>query len=134
MNIKSQFPIFEKYPALVYLDNGATRLKPELVLKAMNRYYEEYSANIHRGVYRMSEEATSAYEEARKKVAGFVGGKTEEVIFTGGTTESINLVMRGWAEKNLNQGDEVILTEMEHHSNMVPWLWLSQRKGIKLKF
>ena len=134
MDIKSKFPIFKKYPDLAYLDNGATTLKPEIVLEKMNEYYREYSANIHRGIYGISERATEEYESARVKVARFIGAAPSEIIFTFGTTASINLVASGWADKNLKRGDEILVTEMEHHSNLVPWQNLAQEKGLILKF
>ena len=134
MDIKSKFPIFKKYPDLAYLDNGATTLKPEMVLEKMNEYYREYGANIHRGIYGISERATEEYESARVKVARFIGAAPSEIIFTSGTTASINLVASGWADKNLKKGDEILVTEMEHHSNLVPWQNLAQEKGLILKF
>jgi cysteine desulfurase/selenocysteine lyase len=134
MDIKSKFPIFKKYPDLVYLDNGATTLKPEVVLEKMNEYYQEYSANIHRGIYGISERATEEYENVRVKVARFIGAAPSEIIFTSGTTASINLVASGWADKNLKKGDEILVTEMEHHSNLVPWQNLAKKKGLKIKF
>ncbi len=133
-NIKGQFPIFNNQPKLVYLDSGATTLKPRVVLKAMDEYYHEYSANIHRGICELAERATLEYEGARAKVAGLIGGQADEVIFTGGTTGSINLVARGWGERMVKKGDEIVITTMEHHSNLVPWQELAKRAGAKLKF
>lgn len=132
-NIKKQFPIFEKNPELAYFDNGATTLKPQRVLEKMNEYYTEYSANIHRGIYPISEKATEEYEKAREKVARMIGVETEEVVFTRGTTESLNMVARGW-EKYLNKGDEIVTTVEEHHANLIPWQELAQRKGLELRF
>lgn len=132
---KKLFPIFEKNPSLVYLDSGATALKAKVVLDKMMEYYSEFSANIHRGLYPISEKATEEYEEARKKIAKFLGAKQEsEIIFTSGTTAGINMVARSWGEENIFEGDEIVVTEMEHHSNLVPWQELSKRKKALLKF
>ena len=102
--------------------------------KKINEYYEEYSANIHRGVYTLSERATEEYEKVRYKVANFIDVKIDEVIFTSGTTESINLVAKGWGEINLKKGDEAVVTVMEHHSNLVPWQELTKKIGVKLNY
>lgn len=134
-SIKDQFPIFEKNPTLVYLDSGATTLKPLSVLQKMMEYYADYSSNIHRGLYPISERATEEYEKVRDKIVEFIGAKfASEIIFTSGTTSGLNLVARGWGDKNLIDGDEVVVTEMEHHSNLVPWQELAKRKNLKLKF
>jgi cysteine desulfurase/selenocysteine lyase len=118
---------------LVYLDSAATSQKPRVVLEALQRYYEEYNANVHRGLYRIAEQATLAYEEARAKVAAFVGGRPEELVFTRGTTEAINLVAYAWGDAYVRPGDEILVTEMEHHSNLVPWQLLAQRRGARLR-
>lgn len=132
---KKFFPILTKNPNLYYLDSGATTLKPQVVLDKLMEYYTEYSVNIHRGLYPMSERATLEYEEVRKKVANFVNAEYEnEIIFTSGTTASLNLVARGWGDDNLVEGDELVVTEMEHHSNMVPWQELARRKKATLKY
>jgi len=132
---KKFFPILTKNPDLHYLDSGATTLKPQVVLDKLMEYYTEYSANIHRGLYPMSERATTEYEEVRVKVKNFLNaGHESEIIFTSGTTASINLVARGWGEDNLKEGDEIVTTEMEHHSNMVPWQELAKRKATTLKY
>ncbi len=131
--IKKQFPIFEKNPNLAYFDNGATTLKPQQVLDKMNEYNTEYSANIHRGIYNISEKATEEYEIARQKVAKMIGAETKEIVFTKGTTESINMVARGW-EKYLNAGDEIVVTVEEHHANLIPWQELAGRKKLKIKY
>ena len=132
---KKYFPIFEKNPSLVYLDSGATSLKPKIVLDKMMEYYTEYSANIHRGLYPISEKASEEYEEARKKVAKFLGVKNEaEIIFISGTTMGINLVTRSWGEENILEGNEIVVTEMEHHSNLVPWQELAKRRKAVLKY
>lgn len=120
---------------LVYLDNAATSQKPQPVLDALAQHYERHNANIHRGVHRLAEEATAAYEEARTKVARFLGApETTGLVFTRGTTESINLVAHGWGRKNLGEGDEVVLTETEHHSNLVPWQLAARDTGARLRF
>lgn len=136
--IRSEFPILKrkiKGKALVYLDNAASSQKPRAVLEAMQNFYEASYANIHRGVYTIAEEATEQYENAREAVAKFINANTyQEIIFTRGTTESINLIAHAWGEKNIQAGDEILLTEMEHHSNLVPWQILAKAKGAKLKF
>ncbi len=132
---RSQFPFLASRPNLVYLDSASTTQKPEVVLRAMDRFYREQNANVHRGVYPLSEQATVLYEGAREIVRGFVGAKeSEEIIFTRGTTEALNMVAQGWGGQNLKQGDEVLLTVMEHHSNLVPWQMVAKRTGAMLKF
>ena len=136
--VRREFPILGRKVGgkdLVYLDNAATSQKPRRVLEALNEYYEEHNANIHRGVHRLSEEATSAYEDSRGKVARFLGAPEEAgLVFTRGTTESINLVAHAWGRKELREGDEVVLTEVEHHSNLVPWQLAARATGAKLRF
>jgi cysteine desulfurase/selenocysteine lyase len=137
--IRTDFPVLQRdvYPGttLVYLDSAATSQKPTQVIEAMDRYYQAYNANIHRGIHTLAEEATALYEGARKKIADFIGAaKTREVIFTRNTTESINLVAFTWGRENLHAGDAVILTEMEHHSNLVPWQILAMEKELDLNF
>lgn len=137
--IRADFPIMarEVRPGvpLVYLDSTASSQKPAVVLAAMDKYYRDSNANIHRGVHTLAEEATALYESARQKVAGFIGARSAgEIIFTRNATESINLVMYTWARKNLRQGDVVLLTEMEHHSNIVPWQMLAEEKGVVVRF
>lgn len=136
--IREQFPILKRRIGnhnLVYLDNAASSQKPLAVLQAMQKFYEASYANIHRGVYTIAEEATELYEAARETAARFINAKTtQEIIFTRGTTESINLVRFAWGRANIAAGDEILLTEMEHHSNLVPWQLLAQEKGAKLKF
>lgn len=133
---RAAFPILDQLEndhPLVYLDSGATSQKPLQVIEALDHYYRSQNANVHRGVYGLSERATEAYEGAREKVRGFINaGFTEEVIFVRGTTEAINLVANSWGMHFLNPGDEVVLTEMEHHSNIVPWQLLRDQIGIKL--
>lgn len=136
--IRQDFPILARQvhdKPLVYLDNAATSQKPEAVLTALDDYYRRYNANVHRGVHTLSEEATAAYERARLQVARFINAASEkEVIFTRGTTESINLVAQSWGRANLGPGDEVLITEMEHHSNIVPWQILRDQLGFTLRY
>lgn len=136
--IRCDFPILNRKvngKPLVYLDNAATSQKPWQVLDALDGYYKLHNANIHRGVHRLAEEATAAYEEARGKVAGFLGAPdARSLIFTRGTTESINLVAYAWGRKNLREGDEIVLTETEHHSNLVPWQLAARDTGANLRF
>ena len=119
--IRSDFPIFAD-KSLVYLDSAATTHKPKQVIDAVSDFYSNYYANVHRGIYDLSIKATEAYHAARQKVANFINASDwHSIVFTGGTTESINLVAYSWARKNLNKNDEILITEMEHHSNIVPW-------------
>ena len=134
--VRAQFPILnvvENGHSLVYLDSGATSQKPLRVIEALDKYYREENANVHRGVYGLSERATEKYEGARETVRKFLNAKsTKETVFVRGTTEAINLVAQSWVLENLKEGDEVIVTEMEHHSNIVPWQLLRDRIGIRL--
>lgn len=136
--IREDFPIFKRSvngKPLVYLDSAATSQKPYAVIEALANFYKTYNANVHRGVYTISEEATSAYEHARDRVADFIGARGREgVIFTRNATEAINLVASSWGRSNLRKGDEVLLTGMEHHSNLVPWHLVAQQTGAVLKF
>jgi cysteine desulfurase/selenocysteine lyase len=137
--IRKDFPILQRETQpgvrVVYLDSTATSQKPQQVIDAMNDYYQKSNANIHRGVHTLAEEATSMYEGAREKIAKFINAKSSrEIIYTRNTTESINLVAYSWARANLKAGDVVILTEMEHHSNLVPWHMLQAEKNIELDF
>ena len=137
--IRADFPILKREISpgvpLVYLDSTATAQKPAVVLQAMQDYYRYSNANIHRGVHTLAEEATAAYENARKKVAHFIGAaSTREIIYTRNATESINLVAATWGRANLKAGDLVILTEMEHHSNLVPWQMLASEQKLRLEF
>lgn len=137
--IRQDFPILhqERKPGvpLVYLDNAATSQKPNQVIEAMNDYYRRYNANVHRGIHMLSETADAAYEEARGKVVGFINAaKREEVIFTSGTTEAINLVAHSWGGSNIKAGDVIISTELEHHANLVPWQMLAQRIGAEMQY
>jgi cysteine desulfurase / selenocysteine lyase len=130
--IKNDFPIL-KDKSLIYLDNSSTSLTPRSVINAMTEYYEAYNSNVHRGIYSISQKATEEYEKAHKKVANFIGADFEEIIFTKGATESLNLLAYTLT-KSLNPGDEILLTEMEHHSNLVPWQQLAKEKNLVLKF
>ncbi len=136
--IRRDFPILARRigdKPLVYLDNGATSQKPEAVLRALDEYYRRYNANVHRGVHTLSEEATARYEESRSAVARFINAPSEkQIVFTGGTTASINLVAHSWGRANLGPGDEVLITEMEHHSNIVPWQILRDQLGFTLRY
>ncbi|MBK5286649.1 MAG: cysteine desulfurase [Bacteroidia bacterium] len=119
---------------LIYFDNAATSQKPQVVIDALVKYYSEYNSNIHRGVHYLSGKASQAYDDVRKKAHEFIGSKVEqEIIFTRGTTESINLVASSWGRKNISEGDEIIISEMEHHSNIVPWQMLCEYKKAMLK-
>ncbi len=136
--IRQDFPILERKvygKPLVYLDNAATSQKPRQVIEALVKYYETYNANIHRAVHCLGEEATAAYEEARAKVAAFINAPSPEcIVFTRNTTESINLVAYTWGRTNIREGDEILLTEMEHHSNLVPWQRLAAEKGATVRY
>ena len=136
-SIRNDFPILERKvngKPLVYLDSGATAQKPERVIEAVNRMHREQNANIHRGVHQLSVEATELYEQARERVRSFIGAASrEEVIFTAGATASINTVAYAWSEKFLGEGDNIIISEMEHHSNIVPWQLVAERKGAEIR-
>jgi len=137
--IRKDFPILQRETSdgvrLVYLDSTATSQKPLHVIEAMDDYYRRSNANIHRGVHTLAEEATSMYESARERIAKFINAaSSREIIYTRNTTESINLVAYSWGRTNLEAGDLVILTEMEHHSNLVPWQMLQAERGIELEF
>ncbi len=136
--IRREFPILQQEvngKPLAFLDSGASSQKPRQVIDCLEDYYKRYNANVHRGVYKLSEEATFAYERARGKVARFIGAASQrEVIFTRNTTEALNLVAYSWGGANLQPGDRILLTIMEHHSNIVPWQQLAQRTGAKLDY
>ena len=137
-DIRKDFPILSRQvhgKPLVYLDSAASSQKPRAVIEAMSAYYETTHANVHRGVYEISEEATAKMERARVKTARFINARqSRQIIFTRNTTESINLVAYSWGNANIKAGDLIILTEMEHHSNLVPWQLLAQRTGARLEF
>jgi cysteine desulfurase / selenocysteine lyase len=137
--VRKDFPLLARVVngrPIVYLDSGATALQPRQVLAAMEHYYETTHANVHRGVYATAEEATNLYEAARMAVGRFIGAPdpAREVIFTKNTTEALNLVAGSWGRANLASGDAVLLTEMEHHANLVPWLMLSEQIGVELRY
>jgi cysteine desulfurase/selenocysteine lyase len=135
---KKDFPIFKNTKFynkdLVYLDNASTTQKPQIVIDEYKRFYENYNANIYRGIYRLSEEATALYEESRKRVAKFINADFEEIIFTRNTTESINLLIYTFAKKNLKKEDTILLSVMEHHSNIIPWLILQKEIGFSIEY
>ncbi len=135
--LRNDFPIFQRTvrgKRLIYLDSAATSQKPQCVIDAEREFYERYNANVHRGAYLIAEEATAAYESAREKVAKFINAPNRDcIVFTRGTTEAINLVAYSWGLANLREGDEILLTEMEHHSNIVPWQLIAERTGAKIK-
>jgi cysteine desulfurase/selenocysteine lyase len=134
--LRADFPILRQKVhghRLVYLDNAATSQKPQVVIDRITRYYEAENANIHRGVHLLSETATKAYEEARAKVARFINATPQECVFVRGTTEAINLVANTFVRARLHKGDEIVVTEMEHHSNIVPWQLLCEQTGAKLR-
>ena len=136
-SIRRDFPILQRTvngKPLVYLDSGATAQKPERVIEAVNRLHREQNANIHRGVHQLSSEATQLYEQARERVRTFIGAASrEEVIFTAGATASINTVAYAWSERFLHEGDNIIISEMEHHSNIVPWQAVAERRGAEIR-
>jgi cysteine desulfurase/selenocysteine lyase len=137
LDVRADFPILSREidgRPLVYLDSAATSQKPDAVIDAMNRYYREHNAPIHRSVYRLAEEATEAFESARSRVAAFAGGEPATTIFTANATEAINLVAYAWGREHVRAGDVVLITEMEHHSNIVPWQLLAQETGAELRY
>jgi cysteine desulfurase/selenocysteine lyase len=133
LDVAGQFPILQR-PGLVYLDSAATAQTPEPVLAAMDRIYRQSNANIHRGVYPLAQEATEAFEGARGVVADWIGASVQETIFTKNATEAINLVAYSWGRRNVSAGDRVLITEMEHHSNIVPWQLLCAEVGAELRY
>ena len=133
--VRSQFPVLSQRPygkRLAFLDSGATTQKPQAVIDAVSRFYAQDNSNVHRGVYDLAERATAAFEGARKKIARHIGAEPREVIFTRGTTEGVNLVAQTYGRAHVGPGDEILLTGMEHHSNIVPWQMLAAEKGAKL--
>lgn len=136
--IREDFPILNRTvhgKTLVYLDNAATSQKPASVISAISEFYTNHNANVHRSVYKLSEEATARYEEAHRKVAGFINaGSYKEIVFVKNATEAINLVAYSWGRENIKAGDVILLTEMEHHSNLVPWQLLVKEQGARLEF
>ena len=135
--LRNDFPIFKKKingKDLVYLDNASTTQKPYSVINSITDFYSNYNSNIHRAVYQLAEEATELYEQTRKKIANFINVRPEEIIFTRNTTESINLIAHSWARSNLKKDDVIAITELEHHSNIVPWQILCQEIGTRLEY
>src|SRR5881275_2277300 len=136
--LRRDFPILDQEvhgQPLIYFDNAATTQKPRAVLESLRHYYERDNANVHRGIHELSNRATTAFEAARTRAAKFINARsTDEIVFTRGTTEGINLVATAWGSKNIKAGDKILLTEMEHHSNIVPWQLLAERTGAKLLF
>lgn len=135
--LRADFPILATTVhgrPLVYLDSAATSQKPRVVLETLDRYYREYNANVHRGIYEIAERATAAYEAARATLARFIDADPREIVFTRNTTEAINLVAHTWARQTIGRGDVIVLTEMEHHSNLVPWHILAAEKQLRLEF
>ena len=136
--LREDFPILREQAhghPLIYFDSAATTQKPRRVLDALRQYYEHNNANVHRGLHELSSRATEAYEKSRERVANYLGAASaDEIVFTRGTTESINLVAQAWGGRFLRKGDAILLTEMEHHSNLVPWQLLAERRGVQLRF
>ena len=133
--IRKQFPFFKGNNKLIYFDNAATTHKPKSVIDSYVNFYSNYNSNVHRGVYELAEKATEEFESTRDYVANFISAKSKEtVIFTRGTTESINLVAKGWGKHNLCSGDHILLTEMEHHSNLVPWQMIAEEMDLAIDF
>jgi cysteine desulfurase/selenocysteine lyase len=137
-SFRSDFPVLDQRvhgQPLIYFDNAATTQKPRPVLDALRNYYERDNANVHRGIHELSNRATTAFEAARTRAAAFLNARSaDEIVFTRGTTEAINLVAQAWGSKNIKRGDKILLTEMEHHSDIVPWQLLAERTGAKLLF
>ncbi len=132
LSVKAQFPIFHRYPDLVYLDSAATSQKPASVIKVLSDFYSFENANIHRGVYDLSAKATDKYEEVREKLAAAFNANANDFAYCSGTTEGINLVVNGYLLPHLEKGDEVLITAMEHHANLIPWQQACEKKGAKL--
>ena len=131
---KKDFPIYQKYPNLAYLDSAASSLKCQAVIDKLDHYYNRIGVNVHRGVYRLSYEATDLYEGARETIANFINSDFEEIVFTRGCSSSLNLVALSYGMEFVNSGDEVIVTELEHHSNLIPWMNVCKKKGAILKY
>lgn len=131
--LRKDFPLLAQNPRLVYLDSAATSQKPKAVLEALERYYRELNANVHRGAYALSVAATLAYEEARKAMARFLNARPEEIVFVRNTTEAMNLVAYAWGLRNLKEKDEILVTEMEHHAGLVPWHLVAERTGARIR-
>ena len=133
-SFRKQFPIFKHHPSLVYLDSAATTQKPKMVIEGITNFYEKENANIHRGIYDLAAQATQKYESVRQKVADFIGTKnTSEIVYTSGTTNAINLVANSFLLPRLEKGDDVLISAMEHHANLIPWQMVCKAKGANLK-
>lgn len=132
--IRKDFPIYQNNKDMVYLDNAATVLKPKKILDKMNEYYTHFGVNIHRGVYKLSYLATKAYEEGRQKVADFINASFEEIVYFKNASEALNFVALSWGETNIKEGDEIITSELEHHSSVLPWQQLALRKKAVLRY
>ena len=133
--IRKDFPFFEQNSDLVYFDNAATTQKPKSVIDVFNKYYSTYNSNVHRGIYKIAEEATYNFELTRKAISNFIHSEnSESIVFTKGATEAINLVAHGWAKHNLSNGDHILLTEMEHHSNIVPWQMIAKELDLVIDY
>src|ERR1700685_1001380 len=137
LGVKSDFPIFSRRfdgRELISLDSGATSQKPEVVIEAVANHLRDHNANVHRGVYALAQEADAAYDGARNRVAAFVGAQPQTTIFTKNVTEAINLVAYAWGRANVGHGDAVLITQMEHHANIVPWKVLCRERGAQLRY
>lgn len=134
LNFKKDFPFFNVYPDMIYVDNAAVTQKPECVIQAIGDFYTNYNAPIYRSVYKLAEQATQKYEEVRSLCADFIGAKANEIAFTKGITDGINIIAESWASHFLNYGDEILITEAEHNSNIVPWQNLAEKNGLVLKW
>jgi cysteine desulfurase / selenocysteine lyase len=133
--IRKEFPIFKEHPELVYLDNSATAQRPQSVIDRMTKFSCSENANIHRGVYKLGENATQLYDKARERLAAAINAKSaSEIILTRGATEGFNLIAQTWGKKFIKAGDEILISELEHHSNVIPWMMLAEEKGAKVKF
>lgn len=134
LNIKKDFPVLNNNPDLVYLDTGATALKPKCVIDKINEYYDKYGVNVNRGVYELSYEATTEYEETRTLTAKFLNAREKEIVFTKGASNGLNMVALGFGMDYIQEGDEIITTELEHHSNVLPWMNVAKKKNAILKY
>ncbi len=134
LNIKKDFPVLNNNPDLVYLDTGATALKPKCVIDKINEYYDKYGVNVNRGVYELGYEATTEYEETRTLTAKFLNAREKEIVFTKGASNGLNMVALGFGMDYIQEGDEIITTELEHHSNVLPWMNVAKKKNATLKY
>lgn len=134
LNIKKDFPVLNNNPDLVYLDTGATALKPKCVIDKINEYYDKYGVNVNRGIYELSYEATTEYEETRTLTAKFLNAREKEIVFTKGASNGLNMVALGFGMDYIQEGDEIITTELEHHSNVLPWMNVAKKKNATLKY